>query len=69
MDEGITNMGQPMKSTQKQIVTGLDRLVNPERPTDADTIFDSSFGRDINTGSVDSSGGINYKGLNNKDSL
>lgn len=58
-----TARGQMMKSDQKQIVTGLDKLENPESTDQSDQIFDSSVSRDINTGSVEDQGGITYKGL------
>lgn len=63
MDEGMTTSGQPMKTSQKQIVTGMDKLRNPEGYDTVDQIFDSSTARDINEGSADMSGGIDYKGL------
>lgn len=61
--ENSTLDGKFMKIDQKQIITGMDKLVNPKMPSCADTIFDSSPSRDINTGSVEDKGGIEYKGL------
>jgi hypothetical protein len=58
-----TARGTSMKSGQKQIVTGMDKLVNPKTPTVVDQVFDSSASRDINEGSVKDQGGIQYKGL------
>lgn len=58
-----TRNGVFMKSGQKQIVTGMDKLKNPVTPETSDQIFDSSVSRDINTGSVMDQGGIDYKGL------
>lgn len=58
-----TTSGISMKQGQKQIVTGMDKLVNPKGMTQSDTIFDSSPSRDINAGSVNDEGGIDYKAL------
>jgi hypothetical protein len=58
-----TAHGVAMKTGQKQIVTGMDKLVNPTSPTTIDQIFDSSPSRDINEGSVKDQGGISYKGV------
>lgn len=63
-DYGRSTMdGVFMKSDQKQIVTGMDKLVNPKSGDTSDQIFDSSASRDINTGSVKDMGGIDYKGI------
>lgn len=61
MDEYTTASGTSMKGGK--IVTGMDKLINPDPTPMLDQIFDSSPSRDINSGSTVNEGGIQYKGL------
>lgn len=68
MDTGYsTTSGESTKGGK--IVTGMDKLVNPKSTPRLDQIFDSSPSRDINEGSVQNEGGIDYKSLNNGNPL
>lgn len=59
--EDTTRAGTKMKGSG--IVTGMDKLVNPQPYSAVDQIFDSSPARDINEGAPMNQGGIEYKGL------